>query len=131
MVKTTLLKQRKKELNLSYDDIAERSGCARRGIISIFQGETPYPRIDTLQKIAEVLELPIDELTTDNDYKVTEPLVQTLTPFKQSTNDFTDDEKELIEAYRKVLPSLKGYAKETVMRLAGMKMDEQSERKNG
>ena len=131
MVKLALLKQRKKELNLSYDDIAERSGCARVSIVRILNGITPCPRIDTLQKIAEVLELPLEELTTDNEYKVTEPLVQTLTPFKQSTNDFTDDEIELIEAYRQVLPSLKGYAKETVMRLAGMKMDEQRERKNG
>lgn len=100
MIKIALLKQRKKELNLSYDDIAERSGCARRGIISIFQGETPYPRIDTLQKIAEVLELPLDELTTDNEYKVTEPLVQTLTPFKQPDVILTDEEKRLVEAFR-------------------------------
>ncbi len=100
MVKLALLKQRKKELNLSYDDIAERSGCARVSIVRILNGITPCPRIDTLQKIAEVLELPLEELTTDNDYKVTEPLVQTLTPFKQPDIILTDEEKRLIEAYR-------------------------------
>lgn len=100
MVKIALLKQRKNELNLSYDIIAERTGCDRRSIIRIFKGDTRCPRIDTLQKIAEVLELPIDELTTDNNYKITEPLVQTLTPFKQPDIILTDEEKRLIEAYR-------------------------------
>lgn len=89
MVKIALLQQRKKELNLSYDDITERTGCDRRSLIRIFKGDTPCPRIDTLQKIAKVLELPIDEITTDNDYKVTEPLAQTLTPFKQPETDQT------------------------------------------
>lgn len=100
MVKIELLKQRKKELKLSFDDITARTGCSRRGIISIFNGETPCPRIDTLKKIAEVLELPIEAISTDNNYKITEPLVQTLTPFKQPDIILTDEEKRLIEAYR-------------------------------
>nr|DAD76320.1 MAG TPA: ESX-1 secretion-associated regulator [Siphoviridae sp. cttDR14] len=107
MVKIALLKQRKKELNLSYDDITARSGCSRRSIIRIFKGDTPCPRIDTLQKIAEVLELPIEELTTDNEYKVTEPLVQTLTPFKQPDVILTDEEKRLVEAFRRLGPTMR------------------------
>lgn len=107
MVKVALLKQRKKELNLSYDDIAERSGCARVSIVRILNGITPCPRIDTLQKIAEVLELPIEELTTGNDYKVTEPLVQTLTPFKQPDIILTDEEQRLVEAFRCLGPTMR------------------------
>ena len=199
MVNTELLKQRKNELNLSYDDITARSGCSRRSIIRIFKGDTPCPRIDTLQKIAEVLELPIEELTTDNDYKVTEPLVQTLTPFKQPENnqstanliylkqrkkelnltfeelsltsgvplntitdifrgitknpridtmqaieralgidnkiqakqDFilSDDEKELIIAYRRILPSLKQCSKELIVQLADINKGEKANKK--
>ena len=86
MVNTELLKQRKKELKLSFDDIAARSGFARRSIIQIFQGKTPYPRINTLQKIAEVLKLSIDELTNNSTYETTE-LVQTYTPIKQPENN--------------------------------------------
>lgn len=88
MVNTELLKQRKKELKLSFDDIAARSGFARRSIIQIFQGKTPYPRINTLQKIAEVLKLSIDELTNNSTYETTEP-VQTYTPIKQPETDQT------------------------------------------
>lgn len=199
MVNTELLKQRKNELNLSYDIIAERTGYSRMSIIRIFTGETSSPRIDTLQKIAEVLELPLDELTTDNEYKVTEPLVQTLTPFKQPENnqstanliylkqrkkelnltfeelsltsgvplntitdifrgitknpridtmqaieralgidnkiqakqDFilSDDEKELIIAYRRILPSLKQCSKELIVQLADINKGEKANKK--
>ena len=108
MVKIALLQQRKKELNLSYDDITERTGCDRRSLIRIFKGDTPCPRIDTLQKIAKVLELPIDEITTDNDYKVTEPLAQTLTPFKQPENSLTHDEQTMLDLYRKLGKTSKG-----------------------
>lgn len=107
MVNTELLKKRKKELNLSYEDIAERTDYSRMSIIRIFKGDTPCPRIDTLQKIAEVLELPLDELTTDNEYKVTEPLVQTLTPFKQPDVILTDEEKRLVEAFRRLGPTMR------------------------
>lgn len=107
MVNLDLLRQRKKEMRLSFDDITERTGCSRRGIISVFNGETTCPRIDTLQKIAEVLELPIESVSSDFNYKQTEPLVQTVTPFANSGYNLTEKEQRVIEAYRKLGETMK------------------------
>ena len=38
MVDTNLLKKRKKELGLSFDEIAEKTGYSRRAIIGIING---------------------------------------------------------------------------------------------
>ena len=107
MVKKELLQQRKKELKLSFDDITKLTGCSRSAIIRIFNGETPCPRIDTLQKIAEVLELSVETLYPDYIYKVTEPLVQTVTPFANSGYNLTEKEQRVIEAYRKLGETMK------------------------
>ncbi len=107
-----LLRKVRKEKKISYDDLAKMTGFSRSTITNIFCGYIEYPRFETIQAIERALGI-------DNQ------------PQKVNQYDFTDDEIELIEAYRKVLPSLKGYAKETVMRLAGMKIEEQRERKNG
>ena len=112
MDKLFILKQRKKELKMTFEELSLASGIPLNTITDIFRGVTKNPRVDTMQAIERALGI-------DNQ------------PQKVNQYDFTDDEIELVEAYRKILPSLKGYAKETVMRLAGMKMDEQRERKNG
>ena len=81
------------------------TGFSRSTITNIFCGYIEYPRFETIQAIERALGI-------DNQ------------PQKVNQYDFTDDEIELIEAYRKVLPSLKGYTKETVMRLADVKIEE-------
>ena len=50
-----LWNQKKKELNLTFDDLAKATGFSRRAIIGIFKGETQAPRIDTVQAIEKVL----------------------------------------------------------------------------
>lgn len=49
------LKKRKKALKMTFDELSEKSGIARRTLLSIFQGDTPNPRIDTLQAIENAL----------------------------------------------------------------------------
>lgn len=49
------LKARKKELGLSFDDLARITGYSRRAIIGVFNGETQSPRIDTVQAIEKAL----------------------------------------------------------------------------
>lgn len=50
-----LWKQRKKELHLNYDKIAELAGISKRSVEDIFRGFTKTPRIDTVQAIERAL----------------------------------------------------------------------------
>lgn len=52
-----LWKARKKELKLTLDDIAERTGISISTIKDIFRGATYAPRVDTVQAIERVLKL--------------------------------------------------------------------------
>lgn len=101
-----------REKNITQIELSEKSNIPLQTLRKVFSGHTQNPRVDTMQAIERALGI-------DNQQQ------------KTPDTEFNDDERELIEAYRKVLPSLKGYAKETVMRLAGMKIEEQRERKNG
>lgn len=60
MRKLDLWKQRKKDLKLTYEDIAEKTGIAISTIKAIFGGATYAPRIDTVQAIEKVLKLDED-----------------------------------------------------------------------
>lgn len=99
MVNSEKLRRRKKELKLSFDEIAEKTGYSRRAIISIFNGETLYPRMETIQAIAKVLMLNTEDLG-NND-------------FSESANNkdtyvkVTNEEKELINNFRNLTPPLK------------------------
>lgn len=56
-----LWKVRKKELRLTLDDIAERTGISISTVKDIFRGATYAPRVDTVQAIESVLGI------SDND----------------------------------------------------------------
>lgn len=49
------LKQRKNELHLSYDELAEKSGIPKTTLTNIFLGRTPNPRTDTVEAIERAL----------------------------------------------------------------------------
>ena len=51
------LKNRKKELGMSFDDLAEKSGIPKTTLTNIFGGHTVSPRIDTMQAINRALGL--------------------------------------------------------------------------
>lgn len=51
------LKQRKKELKITNDELSEKSGIPKRTIEDIFRGATKNPRIDTMQAIERALGL--------------------------------------------------------------------------
>lgn len=50
-----LYKTKKRELKLTFDDLSAISKVPRRTIISIFSGNTPFPRIDTVEAIEKAL----------------------------------------------------------------------------
>ena len=49
------LKQRKKELKMTLQEISDKSGIPKRTVDDIFRGYTKHPRIDTLQAIERAL----------------------------------------------------------------------------
>lgn len=52
-----LWKQKKKELGLNYEKIAELAGISKRSVEDIFRGYTTTPRIDTVEAIERALGL--------------------------------------------------------------------------
>lgn len=97
MINFELLKRRKKELGLSFDEIAEQTGCSRRAVIRLLNGETLYPRMDTVQAIAKALYLRPEDISTSDIVEPTKTSV---------ADEYTEQEKRLIEAYRTLIPSM-------------------------
>ena len=88
MVNIELLKMQKKQLKLSFDELAIRTGYSRRAIIILFQNETPYPRVDLLQSLSNALQIPYDVLTGSNDNFIT----------------LSNSEQDLLKKYRALDP---------------------------
>ena len=61
-----IFRERRAELGYSYKYIAEESKTAERTVTRIFSNETKYPSIDTIYRIASVLNLSLDELFADS-----------------------------------------------------------------
>lgn len=51
------LKKRKREIGVTFDELAEKTGLSRRAICALFSGKTENPRIDTVQAIESALGL--------------------------------------------------------------------------
>jgi transcriptional regulator with XRE-family HTH domain len=56
------IKYKRKELGISQDKLSKLAGVAYNTIVKIESGENPNPTIKTLQKIAKVLDVSIDNL---------------------------------------------------------------------
>lgn len=60
------LKEFKKNKGISSKQIAERANLPERTVVRIFSGDTPNPYVDTLHRIAVVLDTTLDELFGDS-----------------------------------------------------------------
>lgn len=90
--------KRKKELKLSYDELAKMTGISRRTIVGIFKGETTAPRIDTVQAIEKALGL--DEKTPSD-----EELSEGERALIELVSQLTDDEIKQIAQFIQFLVS--------------------------
>lgn len=57
MNRVELLKKKKKEIGITFDELAKKTGISRRAICGLFSGKTENPRIDTVQAIERALGL--------------------------------------------------------------------------
>ena len=61
-----IFRERRAELGYSYKHIAEEGKTPERTVTRIFSGETKFPSIDTIYRIASVLDLSLDELFAES-----------------------------------------------------------------
>ena len=85
-----LLRQQKKLLKLSYDDISKKSKIPKTTVTNILTGRTQNPRIDTLEAIERALE--IKPSMTVEEPRITETRKESITPL----------EEEMLFAFRAV-----------------------------
>lgn len=109
------IKNYMKDHNISQIELAQKSNIPLQTIRKIFSGHTANPRIDTMQAIERALDI-------DN-------AVQT-PPHVPTNIELTADEAELLAAYRKLIPTLKEYAREIVSTLSNVPKTE-AERRHG
>ena len=86
------LKNRKKELKMTLDELSEKSGIAKRTIEDIFRGATKNPRIDTLQAIERALGITTDETQKSPQDELSEGEKMLLDLF----NRVPEDQQELV-----------------------------------
>lgn len=60
-----LWKKKRKELNLRYEDLAQKAGISKRSVEDIFRGYTTKPRIDTVESIERALGLNQPQIQKD------------------------------------------------------------------
>lgn len=60
-----LWKKKRKELNLRYEDLAQKAGISKRSVEDIFRGYTTKPRIDTVEAIERALGLNQPQIQKD------------------------------------------------------------------
>ena len=61
-----ILKEKRKELGYTIKHISQEAKLPERTVCRIFSGETPSPYADTLKRIADVLDLSLDEVFADS-----------------------------------------------------------------
>ena len=57
MDKIEIMKKRRREINMTYEELSQKSGIPLRTLENIFHGITKNPRIDTMQAIETALGL--------------------------------------------------------------------------
>lgn len=95
-----LWRQRKKELHLTHDQLAEKAGVSRRVVASIFGGDArgQNPTLATVAAIEKAL-----GLASDTDQEPAPPL--------------TDTQKRLLKAFDGLIPAMQDYVVEMVEKL--------------
>ena len=86
----------KKKLNLTTEELSEKSGVPVGTLNKILSGATKDPKLETLKAIAKVLGLSL------NDFDDEGTNIHTIAAHKEDGN-FTPEELEKIEEYKKLL----------------------------
>jgi transcriptional regulator with XRE-family HTH domain len=107
------LKDLREQKNLSQGDIEKRTGLLRCYISRVENGHT-VPNVETLEKMARALEIPIYRLFT-NDADVKKPNIQLQPVPSRAVN--TKDEREL-RAFAKLLSRMDDKKRRLLLHMA-------------
>lgn len=118
MVNLALWKTRKKELKLTFDELAAITGSSISTLKDIFRGKTTDPRIDTVQAIEKALGLESGGITPE-EYEQGARYTKKVS--------ITADEEDILDISREVMEKLgneKG--KELIIEFCNMILDKMS-----
>ncbi len=88
-----LWKKRKNELNLTFDELAEKSSVSRRQLLYLFKGEGKNTGVETVQRIERALG--IEEEKTAPEY--TEAERQLFELIQQLTDEETEELSNFVD----------------------------------
>lgn len=88
-----LWKKRKNELNLTFDELAEKSSVSRRQLLYLFKGEGKNTGVETVQRIERALG--IEEEKTAPEY--TDAEWQLFELIKQLTDEETEELSNFVD----------------------------------
>ena len=94
------IKIKKKELNMTTEELSERSGVPVGTLNKILAGQTSDPKFETVKAICKALDISLAAL---DDYE-TQQEVHTIAAHHDS-EDWTDEELSEIEAFKKFVLS--------------------------
>ncbi len=87
MLNINLYKEKKKQLNLTFEDLYQASGVPIQTLHNIFRGHTKNPRVDTIQAIEKALEISSE---------------QTKKAPQDTPAELSKDEQDLLAYYKKL-----------------------------
>ena len=112
-------KKKKKELKLTHDALAEKSGISRRTIAGIFSGDPQYssPTLNTIEAIEKALGISDESgwIKEDRESGISE----------QNKASVTPDELELLELYNTIGHKFGKERQATVIKLLTAMADEE------
>lgn len=117
------IKQYLKEHKMTYKDLAEKCNVPESTLKNLFSGATKNPRIDTMQAIERALEID-DEKPTASQKKTAIPAAS-----PNPSDEYSDAEKRVIEAYRTLVPGMQEYILEMIEKLADVDTGENKGKK--
>ena len=74
-----LWKNKKKELNLTFDELSDITGISRRQLLYLFNGNAKNPGVDTVQRIEKALGIAEQPPTMSEQEKQLSDLIMQLT----------------------------------------------------
>lgn len=113
------IKQYLKDHKMTYKDLAEKCNVPESTLKNLFSGATKNPRIDTMQAIERALNI------ADDAPQAPQQPVSTPAP----SDELSDEERRVIEAYRTLVPGMQDYILEMIEKLADVDTGENKGKK--